>query len=327
MNMIQQHGDTSVNLPEQISDSNGEGRSTFMDVAKSRGAQEIQAAIIIAKRFPRNIVQAEKRILDACKRKGLAEVSQYAFSRGGAKVEGPSIRLAEVLAQNWTNLQYGVIELDRTDGESIMEAFCWDLETNVRKSQVFTVAHIRDTKQGGKRLREERDIYEMTANQGSRRVRGCILAIIPADVVDAAVAQCDATMKDAAGAKPLKERIAEFVTAFERFGVTADLIEKRLGHPLSVDRVTEIELVGLRKILVSLKDGFASPAQFFDIKADKPEERAVPATTVNVGAALKDAPAKPKEAIDPITAATIAASPAIGMGLFANEEPALKGSS
>jgi len=86
----------------------------MIDVAQTRAAQEVQAAVLLAKRFPRNETDAIARILQACKRKSLAEQSQYAYPRGGTKVEGPSIRLAEVLAQNWGNIESGVVELERS---------------------------------------------------------------------------------------------------------------------------------------------------------------------------------------------------------------------
>lgn len=251
-----------MNETPMVLEGDDEQPAGMMEVATTRSAQEVQAMVVMAKKFPRNTVAAEKRILDACKRKGLAEVSQYSFNKGGL-VEGPSIRLAEVLAQNWGNLDYGVTELDRKDGVSTMMAYCWDIETNVRKTQVFTVKHWRDTKAGGYKLKEERDVYEVTANNGSRRVRNCILAIIPGDIVDAAIAQCDKTMAASNGDKPMKERIAEMVKQFERFEVTQDLIEKFLGHPLTVERVTESEMLRLRKIFITLQDKVSKPDDYF----------------------------------------------------------------
>lgn len=258
--------DTEGNLPEQ---SGG-----MMEVASTRSAQEVQAMVIMAKKFPRNQVGAQKRIMDACMRKGLADVSQYSFSRGGSTVEGPSIRLAEVLAQNWGNLDYGTIELDRRDGVSTMMAYCWDIETNVRRSQVFNVSHVRDRKAGQKKLTDERDIYEMTANNASRRVRACILAVIPGDIVDSAVAQCDKTMAGGDKALPMKERLAEMVKQFERFEVTQDLIEKFLGHPLTVERTTEPEILRMKKIFLTIQDKQSKPDDYFLMpKSNQPAEQ------------------------------------------------------
>ena len=67
---------------------------------QSRAIAEIQSRLIIAKRFPRNPEAAVARILTACKRRALAGEATYTFPREGARISGPSIRLAEVLAQN-----------------------------------------------------------------------------------------------------------------------------------------------------------------------------------------------------------------------------------
>src|SRR5690625_7971994 len=63
----------------------------------SREMEEVKGQIFMARQFPRNVFQSEQRILDACKRPSLAETAIYSYPRGGARVEGPSIRLAEVL--------------------------------------------------------------------------------------------------------------------------------------------------------------------------------------------------------------------------------------
>lgn len=234
----------------------------MMEVASTRAAQEVQAAMVIAKRFPRDEQAAFQRIMQACKRKMLAEVSQYAYPRGGQTVTGPSIRLAEVLAQSWGNMACGTIELEQRDGESVMMSYAWDLETNTRCDKVFSVPHKRDTRNGQKSLTDSRDVYELTANMGARRLRACILAVIPGDIVEAAVAECDKTMKNG-NSEPLADRVRKMVGAFADIAVTIDMIEKRLGH--RVDVLSESELVQLRKVYQSIKDNMASREQFFDM--------------------------------------------------------------
>jgi hypothetical protein len=128
---------------------------------------EVQGGIALAKRFPRDQKEAMDRILVACQRPGLAEHALYTYNRGGTEVTGPSIRLAETIAQNWGNLQFGVRELEQRSGESAVEAFAWDMETNVRQVKTFRVKHERYANKRIYRLEDPRDIYEMTANQGS----------------------------------------------------------------------------------------------------------------------------------------------------------------
>ena len=42
-------------------------------------------------------------------------------------------------------------------------------------------------------ITDDRDIYELEANMSARRIRACILQMIPGDVTDAAVAACRKT--------------------------------------------------------------------------------------------------------------------------------------
>lgn len=86
--------------------------------------------LVIAKRFPRNEVTAHVRVLEACRRPGLAQKAFYSYPRGGQTVKGPSIRFAEELARCWGNVDYGIKELSQDDGKSEMQVYAWDLKTN-----------------------------------------------------------------------------------------------------------------------------------------------------------------------------------------------------
>ena len=167
--------------------------SAGVAVEQSRAVAEAQAAMLVAQARKRDELMAYDKIMSACQRASLAESAMYAYKRGGILVEGPSIRLAEVLARSWGNITYGLRELSRNGGESEVEAFAWDLETNTRVTRQFVVRHIRDKKGGGVALTEERDIYELAANMGQRRVRACLLELIPADIVDSQRQTCGST--------------------------------------------------------------------------------------------------------------------------------------
>lgn len=233
-----------------------------MDIATTRAAQEIQAAMVIAKRFPRDETQAYGKIMKACRRIGLAEGAIYSYPRGGTKVEGPSIRMAEALAQSWGNIDFGIIELSQANGESEVMSYAWDLETNSRQTKIFTVPHERHTRNGSKRLTDPRDIYEMVANQGARRLRACILGVIPGDIVDDAVRECRKTLAGD-NSVPLADRVRKMADAFLKVhGVTKEMLEARLGHTL--ESTSENELVDLRGIYVSIKDGMSERKQWFD---------------------------------------------------------------
>jgi hypothetical protein len=226
----------------------------------ARAIAEVQAAMVIAKRFPRDEKAAMDRIINACSRAGLAECALYSYARGGTDITGPSIRLAESLAQNWGNIQFGIREIDQRDGESTVEAFAWDLETNTRQIKVFRVPHIRHTKTGTKRLEDPRDIYEMVANNGARRLRACILGVIPGDVIDAAVQQCEVTTMAKADTSPAA--MAKLLDAFAPFGVSRAQIEKRIQRRM--DAIQPAQVLSLRKVYASLKDGMSKPSDWFE---------------------------------------------------------------
>lgn len=240
-----------------------ENMSTTTDVEGQRAIAEVQAAVVMAKRFPRDQKRAYDKIMLACQRTSLAESAMYSYARGGTDITGPSIRLAEAIAQCWENLDYGIRELDQRNGESTVEAYAWDIESNTRQRKIFQVAHKRHTKKGSYDLTDPRDIYETVANNGARRLRACILGLIPGDIVDAAVAQCEATLTAKADTSP--EAIKKLVEAFKAFGVTKEQIEKRIQRTL--DAITPAQVVGMRKIYNSLKDGMSSIADWFESNA------------------------------------------------------------
>ena len=250
-------------------------------VEEQRAIAEVQAAMVVAKRFPRDQHQAVANILEACKRPKLAEAALYSYSRGGTEITGPTIRLAEAIAQTWGNMAFGIRELEQAHGESTVEAFAWDLETNTRQSKTFHVPHIRfanvwdkatNTKKPVKTvLVDPRDIYEAVANNGARRLRACILGVIPGDVIEAALAQCDDTMKANAIATP--EAISKLVEAFKEFGVTPRQIAVRAQCDIVAIRAPQI--VSFKKIWRSLKDGMSKPEDWFgpsELVGDKTAE-------------------------------------------------------
>lgn len=231
-----------------------------VEIAQSREMAEVQAAVFMARKFPRDEIAATNRIMNACDRPTLAEVAVYEYSRGGTAISGPSIRLAEAVAQSWGNMQYGVRELDQRNGESTCEAFAWDMETNTRVMKSFKVSHLRHTKKGDSILTDPRDIYELVANNGARRVRACILGVVPGDIVELAVQRCEATTTAKADLSP--EGIKKVVEAFGKYGISKLQIEKRIQR--SMDSISAGQICQLRKIIASIKDGMSKAADWFE---------------------------------------------------------------
>lgn len=251
-------------------------------IESSRAVAEAQGKLIIAKNFPRNEYESYAKVIEACKRKSLAEKALYSYPRSGSTISGPSIRLAEELARCWGNIDFGIKELSQKEGESEMQAYCWDMETNTISSQTFVVPHVRDTKTGQQKLKNQRDIYENNANMAGRRLRARILAVLPPDLVEKAVAECKKTL---AGNNdmPLKDRIKNMVVAFEKFGVKLEVIEKRLDR--SIDTMTAEDISEYVGIYNSLRDGNSSISDWFDLKLNSDRSKELTAAILGEKAA------------------------------------------
>jgi hypothetical protein len=252
-------------------------------VEQSRAVAEVQAAIVVAQQCPRNVQFAVAEMRQSCQQKGLAERAFFRYSRGGSTVSGPSVHLARELARCWGNIQYGLTELRRDDeyGESEMQAFAWDVQTNARSSQVFIVPHKRDVKGGPKKLVDLRDIYENNANNGARRLREAIFSVLPAWFVEEAKDICLRTLEQG-GDKPLPQRIADAIRLFEGMGVTSDRIEQKVGRPSA--QWTAFDVAQLGVTYKSVQRGEVALDEEFPAERVTLAEIKRPATTTTSGA-------------------------------------------
>lgn len=245
----------------------------------SRETAEVYARMQIAKLAPRDEFAAEARILRACTRMSLATQAEYEYQKGGQKIIGPSIRLAEVMAQNWGNIDYGIREVEQRDGVSHMQAYAWDLETNTKRTIDFQVRHERTARGKVTQLTDARDIYETTANQGSRRMRACILGIIPGDIAEAATAKCRETIKNG-NKTPLKNRIRNMIETFkDEYSVRPEWLENYIGCKTSA--FSENDFIRLSNVYRSLEDGMSDVESYFGkwMAGDKTDKAAASSST------------------------------------------------
>jgi hypothetical protein len=250
-----------------VTQARDRGMAPAMLAEQQRAKSEIEAALTIAAARPRDQKEAMDRILTSCQRPGLAAKAKYRYARGGTDIEGVTIDLMEVVAQMWGNLDFGFRELARFPGvgpgagESVVEAFAWDLETNVKRKIQFTVQHAERTKKGTRVITDPRDIYEWVANQAQRRVRTCLENIIPRDIYETAAEECEKTMRANVG--DVKEAVAKLLPAFANFGITKEMLEDRLQR--RIETISAAQVVYLRTIWTGLRDGVASPEDWFDM--------------------------------------------------------------
>jgi len=92
---------------------------------------EIDVQISTAKAFPRSLtVFIQKATSMATLTEDIAASCSYALPRGGKSLEGPSVRLAEIVCATYGNIRSGA-RVIANDGKTITaQGICHDLETN-----------------------------------------------------------------------------------------------------------------------------------------------------------------------------------------------------
>lgn len=289
------------------------GQATLVE--QSRAVAEVQAAVVVAQQCPRNVQAAIDSMRESCRQPALANRAFFRFTRGGSTVAGPSVHLARELARCWGNMQAGVAELRRDDqaGESEMLAYAWDVQTNARASTTFIVPHLRDTKKGAVALTDVRDIYENNANHAARRLREMIFSILPPWFVEEAKDLCEETLRDGGG-KPLAQRIADAVRAFDSLGVSPEQLERRVGR--GRDQWTPHDIAELTVVYQSLNRGETSRDEEFPVErsAETPAAATVTAalrqerprrTERDVEMDAMAEPAVPPQPVDPEPPASV----------------------
>lgn len=251
-------------------------------IEQERAIAEARGQMQLAKMFPRNLQAAQAEIIEICKLPEMASIAFYTVPQGGQKVTGPSIKLIEQIAASLGNFEWGHRELSRTEagpgpndfGRSEIEVFAWDKERNNRSPRQITVLHVLDTRDGPRKLRDQRDIDNRIANVASKQMRGRLQALLPKFIIEAAVQECKKTLLGN-NDKPISARVRDMVQAFAKYGVTVPMLEEHLGH--SLDAVLADELVDLIGTYNSLREGMPASELFGQKGEEVAPESAVPA--------------------------------------------------
>lgn len=231
-------------------------------VATGAGIEaEIRAAITVALRFPRNEDRAFARLMRACQRTSFAEDVSYSFPRGGSDVTGPSVYLAREAARVWGNIRHAADIIADSEDSRTIEGWAWDLETNTKVSAQDTFKKLIFRKKGGWIKPDERDLRELTNRRAAILKRNCILEILPKDLIEDAQGIAAETLKVKAEQDPDGAR-KKILLAFNSINITADMLEQKLGHPLSQSSPAEIG--ELRRIYKSIADGNSTWADYMD---------------------------------------------------------------
>lgn len=226
---------------------------------------EIESAIVIAKKFPRDEKAAFEKVMDAAERPSFAEDAAYSYPRGDATIEGPSINLAREIARAWGNIRYGLEVIRDDESSRLIRAWAWDLESNTKVSAEDDFQKLIFRKAQGNIKPDERDLRELTFRRGAILTRNCILPLVPKDMIEDILEKCKETLKKSAASNPQSTQ-EKLIKAFSEQEITVKMIEEYLSHKLSDSAPDEI--ANLRKIYKSIADGNSKKEDYFDKKKE-----------------------------------------------------------
>lgn len=245
---------------------------TSVEVVEAQDRASFDIQVATAKKYPRDITRATNNsIAIATMSKEVAETCGYALPRGGKPIQGPSIHLAKIIAQNWGNLRIDakIVEIGKT--QIVSQAVCFDLESNVA---IKVEVRRKITNKTGVRFNE--DMITVTGNAAnSIALRNAIFAVVPAQVTKAAY---DASMNMLAGDLSSEESLVKSRTsAIKFFKDTYSVTEAELLKALGVNAVGAIkrdQIILLGNMRQSLEDKDSTVDEMFDrVKPPTPAEK------------------------------------------------------
>lgn len=217
-------------------DDGGMGGEVSLAVSLSRA--EIDVQIATAKQYPRSMAQAVRNALTlATQDTPTAMECRYALPRGRddngkAKViQGPSIRLAELVAMTWGNNRYAarVTAIDRVEMFVEAEGVYHDLETN---SAISAKVRRRISDKRGRIFNA--DMIMVTGNAASSiALRNAIFRGIPRPVWRHVYEGVEKVIRG--DEKTLGARRADLVDKFKALGVSPQMVLHLLGVKGEVD--------------------------------------------------------------------------------------------
>jgi hypothetical protein len=221
---------------------------------------EIDTQIATAKAFPRSLATfTQKAMSMVMLSEDIAASCTYVLPRGGNKLEGPSIRLAEIAAASYGNNQYGGRVIANDGAKLTAQGVFIDLENNVK---VTVEVERRITDKNGKTYNQDMQI--MAGNAAiAIAIRNSIFKGIPGAFI---IPIWDKAKEVARGtAETLAARRDKALAYFKSLNVT----DKQILDVLEITKVGDIDLDKLETltgIKAAIKNGESTVKDIFEDK-------------------------------------------------------------
>lgn len=219
---------------------------------------EVDIQISTAKTFPRSLKMFyDKAMSMATFNEDIAASCSYSLPRGGKSLDGPSVRLAEIVCSSYGNIRAGS-RVIANDGKTITaQGICHDLETN---NSVTVEVRRKITDRNGKTFNE--DMQVVTGNAACAiAYRNAVFKVVPAalcqDIYDKAREVARGT------AETLVKRRDKALEYFRGLKVT----DAQICEVLGIKKVEDVDLDKLSTLTgmkAAIKNGEATVQSLFD---------------------------------------------------------------
>lgn len=219
---------------------------------------ELDVQITTAKAFPRSIKMfMDKAMSIATVSEEVAASCAYALPRSGKTIEGPSVRLAEIVCSSYGNVRTGA-RVIANDGKTITaQGICHDLETN---NCVTVEVKRRITDRYGTTYNEDMQVVAGNA-ACAIAFRNAVFKVIPSALISDIYDKVKAVAKGTA--ETLVVRRDKAVKYFNDLGVT----EKQICEALELKKIEDIDLdklSTLRGMVTLIKNGESTIKDLFE---------------------------------------------------------------
>jgi hypothetical protein len=202
-----------------------------------------------ARKYPRSVVQFKREALTlATEDEETAGSCFYALPRAGKTIEGPSVRLAEIVAHCWGHLRVNTRDIE--EGEKVVrsQTVCWDMQANVA---IGIEAARKITDKNGRRYNEDMIAMTMAACR-SVSFRNGIWKVVPFSFVKDIYEQCKET--SIGKGLTMEQRREKVLAEWSKYPIKVEELLAVVGAKgvgdLTLDHV--VQLAGLR---TAIKDG------------------------------------------------------------------------
>jgi hypothetical protein len=236
---------------------------------------EIDIQISTAKAFPRSLKMFIDRAMSmATVSESVAESCSYALPRGGKSLEGPTVRLAEIICSSYGNIRAGA-RVIANDGKTVTaQGVCHDLETNYCvtvevKRSILQNEYKKDA--SGKSVRTgnmipmNEDMQVVTGNAACAiAYRNAVFKVVPSALVSDVYDKTKQVARGTEQTLPAKRKKA--LDYLHSIKVT----DKQICEVLEIKKVEDIDLDKLdtlRGMVTLIKNGESTVKELFDVVA------------------------------------------------------------